>query len=74
MRNNHLDKPHLCALGAGCVATAPGGTLGCPAHEAELTEEEHDAVYGAWMQPGFDVVVEAVIQKHLRRHFRAEPL
>ncbi len=59
MRNNHLDKEHLCAL-YGCMTRVGGGVFACEACERDLTDEERDALAATWMHDDFDVIVERI--------------
>jgi hypothetical protein len=45
---NHLRKPHLCALGYGCMVVVEGGALGCGEHEAEMASAEAAEMAAAW--------------------------
>lgn len=66
---NHLRKPHLCALGYGCMVTVEGGILGCSEHEAMLSAEEAVAMALAWTAP--DAVLEKTATMVVRRLLEA---
>lgn len=62
---NHLRKPHLCALGYGCMALVEGGWLGCPKHEAMMTTTETTLMALAW--PSNDETLTAMSEPIIKR-------
>jgi hypothetical protein len=59
VRNNHLDKEHLCAL-YGCMTRVDGGSFACASCERDLTDEERDDLAATWMHNDFDAIVERI--------------
>jgi hypothetical protein len=59
VRNNHLDKEHLCAL-YGCMVRVDGGTFACATCSRDLTDEERRALVATWMRDGFDELVNRI--------------
>lgn len=62
MKNNHLDKPHLCSL-YGCMTIVNGGEFACDACERDLTDEERDDLVATWMHNDFDAIVERIQER-----------
>jgi len=63
---SHIDRPHLCALGYGCMVVVDGGRLGCDGHESILlTAEERAAIEDARGTDRFDDVAGGVIRRCL---------
>lgn len=70
MKHNHLDKPHLCGTGLGCMAVVPGGELSCATHAALFSEREREELARAWDTADRDGVVDSLIDRYMHAERR----